>query len=90
MSTRAAAKPALAPRPDQTPARRRTCTLPLACFTYIRPDRPARPATAHRAGGDARALGLVSREIRFDLEYELRSGIALPTRHDVSGNPPGT
>ena len=45
MSTRAAANPALAPRPDQTPARRRTCTLPLACFTYeltceltVRPD----------------------------------------------------
>lgn len=72
MSTRAAAKPALAPRPDQTPARRRTCTLPLACFTYIRPDRPARPATARPAA--TRALGLVSREIRFDLlNYALGS-----------------
>ena len=45
MSTRAAAKPALAPRPDQTPARRRTCTLPLACFTY----RTTRPGVAKTA-----------------------------------------
>lgn len=49
MSTRAAANPALAPRPDQTPARRRTCTLPLACFTVhtTRPGDP-RPGPPHR------------------------------------------
>ena len=81
MSTRAAAKPALAPRPDQTPARRRTCTLPLACFTYrtTRPGDPARPATAGDRALAARVPRSGSRhtprrEIRFDLlNYALGS-----------------
>lgn len=55
MLTRAAANPALAPRPDQTPARHRTCTLPLACFT-VHTTRPGDPRPGPPPPATARTL----------------------------------
>ena len=54
MSTRAAANPALAPRPDRTPARRRTCTLPFGVF-YLHTTRPGTRPDHRRSDRAARA-----------------------------------